>query len=255
MFRHFANNCLYCANQYLREIHGCVSNCVQQSGVDQQFAGGILYAAAALAAITFLFSFLFRNDLKKFLGFRLASIGFFASAIFTLGSAFGAPAILRELAWLVPAAGIGSFLISYFFSFYLLKRNYKAEPLAGMGKSLKALSAKLKISAPKIFIFNSKEPRAFSVDGFRKAIFLSDNLVSKLGKKDLSAVLLHELYHLKRRSGAWKNFFSAAQNLTFKIFPLPIDLLEKKEEREIDAEIFREHKINTSKIRSRLWEN
>src|SRR3989338_1198032 len=244
MFRQIAHNCLYCANQYLHEIQGCVSNCVQQSGVDPQVAGGGLYLTAALAAITFFFSFLFKNDLERF----------FASSVFTLGSVFGAPAILRELVWLVPAAGIGSFLVSYFLSFYLLKRNYRAEPLPGMGKNLKNLSAKLKISAPKIFTFKSVEPRAFSVDGFRKAIFLSDNLVSKLGKKDLSAVLLHELYHLKRSSGAWKNFFSACQNLSFKILPLPIDLLEKKEEREIDAEIFREHKIDTSKIRSRLWE-
>jgi len=246
-------NCLHCANHF-NVVQKCISNCLQSAGVQPEFAGYLLLITGALALAFFFFSFLFKNDLKKFLGFRLASIGFFASSIFTLGSAFGAPAILRELAWLVPAAGIGSFLISYFFSFYLLKRNYKAEPLAGMGKNLKALSAKLKISCPKIFTFKSAEPRAFSVDGFRKAIFLSDNLVSKLGKKDLSAVLLHELYHLKRRSGAWKNFFSAAQNLTFKILPLPIDLLEKKEEREIDAEIFREHKIDTSKIRSRLWE-
>ena len=246
-------NCLHCANHF-NVVQKCISNCLQSAGVQPEFAGYLLLITGALALAFFFFSFLFKNDLKKFLGFRLASIGFFASSIFTLGSAFGAPAILRELVWLVPAAGIGSFLVSHFFSFYLLKRNYRAEPLAGMGKNLKALSAKLKISAPKIFIFNSKEPRAFSVDGFRKAIFLSDNLVSKLGKKDLSAVLLHELYHLKRRSGAWKNFFSAAQNLSFKILPLPIDLLEKKEEKEIDAEIFREHKIDTSKIRSRLWE-
>ncbi|HLE07459.1 MAG TPA: M48 family metalloprotease [archaeon] len=253
MFRQIAHNCLYCANQYLHEIQGCVSNCVQQSGVDPQFAGGILYLTAALAAITFLFSFLFKNDLKRFLGFRLASIGFFASSVFTLGSVFGAPAILRELVWLVPAAGIGSFLVSYFLSFYLLKRNYRAEPLPGMGKNLKNLSAKLKISAPKIFTFKSVEPRAFSVDGFRKAIFLSDNLVSKLGKKDLSAVLLHELYHLKRRSGAWKNFFSACQNLSLRILPLPIDLLEKKEEKEVDEIVAAEHGIDMSVVRKKLW--
>lgn len=226
---------------------------MQQSGVDPQFAGGILYLTAALAAITFLFSFLFKNDLKRFLGFRLASIGFFASSVFTLGSVFGAPAILRELVWLVPAAGIGSFLVSYFLSFYLLKRNYRAEPLPGMGKNLKNLSAKLKISAPKIFTFKSVEPRAFSVDGFRKAIFLSDNLVSKLGKKDLSAVLLHELYHLKRRSGAWKNFFSACQNLSLRILPLPIDLLEKKEEKEVDEIVAAEHGIDMSVVRKKLW--
>ena len=239
MFRQIAHNCLYCANQYLHEIQGCVSNCVQQSGVDPQFAGGILYLTAALAAITFLFSFLFKNDLKRFLGFRLASIGFFASSVFTFSS--------RKI------AGIGSFLVSYFLSFYLLKRNYRAEPLPGMGKNLKNLSAKLKISAPKIFTFKSVEPRAFSVDGFRKAIFLSDNLVSKLGKKDLSAVLLHELYHLKRRSGAWKNFFSACQNLSLRILPLPIDLLEKKEEKEVDEIVAAEHGIDMSVVRKKLW--
>src|SRR3989338_7095802 len=245
-------NCLHCANHF-NVVQKCISNCLQSAGVQPEFAGYLLLITGALALAFFFFSFLFKNDLKKFLGFRLASIGFFASSIFTLGSAFGAPAILRELVWLVPAAGIGSFLVSHFFSFYLLKRNYRAEPLAGMGKNLKNLSAKLKISAPKIFTFKSVEPRAFSVDGFRKAIFLSDNLVSKLGKKDLSAVLLHELYHLKRRSGAWKNFFSACQNLSLRILPLPIDLLEKKEEKEVDEIVAAEHGIDMSVVRKKLW--
>ena len=111
-------NCLHCANHF-NVVQKCISNCLQSAGVQPEFAGYLLLITGALALAFFFFSFLFKNDLKKFLGFRLASIGFFASSIFTLGSAFGAPAILRELVWLVPAAGIGSFLVSHFFSFYL----------------------------------------------------------------------------------------------------------------------------------------
>ncbi len=245
-------NCLYCANEYVGKLTGCVSNCLQSSGVEPQFAGGILYLTAALAAIFFLFSFLFKDDLKKFLGFRLASIGFFGAALFSLISIFTFHTTFKSLPLLIPAVGIGSYLISYFFSFNILKRTYGAQELRKI--NVKNISSKLKISTPKIFTFKSAEPRAFSVDGFRKAVFLSDNLVSKLSKKDLSAVLLHELYHLKRRSGAWKNFFSAAQNLSLNILPLPIDLLEKKEEKEIDEIIFAEHGINTREIREKLWE-
>lgn len=250
MLKHFAQNCLYCVERYLHEIQSCTSNCLQQSGVQPEFAGGILFLTAGLAAVFFLFSFVFRDDLKKFLGFRLASIGFFSASLFTLGSIFGAPLVLKELAWLVPATGIGSFLISYFFSFYLMKRSYSAKEIK---ISVKRICRQLKIFTPKIFIFDSAEPKAFSVDGFRKAIFLSNSLLAKLSKKDLSAVLLHELYHLKRRSGAWKNFFSACQNLSFKILPLPIDLLEKREEKEIDKEILRKHGVDVEKIRDKLW--
>lgn len=104
-----------------------------------------------------------------------------------------------------------------------------------------------------MYVFFSKEPKAFVVDGFKKAIFLSDSLIERLDDKSIKAVLLHELYHLERGSGMLKNLLSSLSRLNFKILPVPIKELDRYEEEEIDKILLERHRINMEQIKMRLW--
>ena len=55
------------------------------------------------------------------------------------------------------------------------------------------------LKMPKIYILDNVTPIAFSFKSFRPMIFLAAGLLDILNKKEIEAVLLHELAHLKRR--------------------------------------------------------
>ncbi len=216
---------------------------------------GVLAGSIALSVAFFILAFYFRNDLKKVVGFRLASIAFFATAIFTVGLIFNGHFILKNLPIVIPLIGIGSYSVSYFLSFYLIKNSYRSSQISDKRILIyiSKISRKLKIKPPKLYQFISKEPRAFLVDGYRKAIFLSNTLLKELDFASLKAVILHELYHLKRRSGMFKNLANALGNLNFRILPVPIEELEQIEEKEIDKILEKNHGINLNEVRKKLY--
>lgn len=65
-------------------------------------------------------------------------------------------------------------------------------------------SKNLNIKPPKIYAVNSPRPFAFSFRSFSSAIVLSVGMLDILGKKELQAVLLHELAHIQNRASAFK---------------------------------------------------
>ncbi len=242
--------------QQINEIISCTNTCLASSSIVPAYPTSILVGSLALSLISFMVAFYFRNDLKKFIGLRLTSLAFLSTAVFTVGLIFNGHFILKNLPILIPAVGIGSYLISYFFSFYLIKFSYK--PIFFQSKKLQnhlsKFSKKLKVKVPSMYVFFSKDPKAFVVDGSKQAIFLSDSLVEKLDDKSLKAVLLHELYHLKRHTGMIKNFINSVSTLNLRIMPVPINELDMYEDEEIDKILMRKYKINMEKIKMRLWD-
>ncbi len=248
-------SCLYCVSE-ASKIISCTSSCLANSNIPPAYPGSILLGSAALSIIFFFLALYFKNDLKKFIGFRLASIAFLSTAIFTVGLVFNGHFILKNLPFIIPAIGIGSYALSYFLSFYLVKFSYK--PIRFENKTFRKflvrITKRLNVDLPQVYVFISKEPKAFVVDGFKKAIFLSDSLIEKLDEKSIKGVLLHELYHLKRGSGMLKNFINSIANINFKIIPVPINELERYEEGEIDKILMKKHGINIDKIKTKLWD-
>ncbi len=249
-----SSSCLYCLSQ-LNDVASCTNSCLVISNIPPVYPESILFVSITLSVALFFAAFYFKNDLKRLIGFRLASIAFLSTALFTLGLIFNGHFILKNLPFIIPGIGIGSYLLSYLFSFYLVKFSYK--PISFENKTyrrfLSRISKRLKIKVPSLYIFLSKEPKAFVVDGFRKAIFLSDSLVERLDKNSLNAVLLHEVYHLKRGTGVVKNLINSLATLDFKIIPVPIKELERYEEEEIDKILLRKHKVNIERVKSKLW--
>ncbi len=69
---------------------------------------------------------------------------------------------------------------------------------------VKSSSRKLKIRQPKIYSINTSKPVAFSFRNFKSAVFLSVGLFDILRWKEVQAVILHELAHIKQKSSALK---------------------------------------------------
>lgn len=249
-----SSNCLYCLSQ-LEQTPVCVSQCLVNNSIQPQFPAAVLFGSLFIALILFVLAVKFRGNLKQFIGMRILSIGFFVAAIFTIGLVFNGHAILREIPLAIFGVGLVSYAVPYFFSLSLVRSNYKSVPFLcpSTSKFVQDMGKKFGLNSLKLFLFFSKEPKAFSVDGFRKAVFLSDSLIQKLDQKEVEAVILHELQHLKRKSGLLKNFIASIRNLSLKVIPAPIAELEKYEEAEIDKILEEKFGVNTNAIREKLW--
>jgi|SRR3989344_794138 len=65
---------------------------------------------------------------------------------------------------------------------------------------LRTEARKLGIRTPSIRILDSQKPIAFSISGLSAAIFVSVGMIETFTRKELEAVLLHELNHVGRRA-------------------------------------------------------
>lgn len=111
---------------------------------------------------------------------------------------------------LVSIAIPSTLLISTIAGFFLIPAvfvysNRKSEIVSGKIHSfVKSNSRKIKIKQPKIYIVNKANPVAFSFRNFKSAIFISVGLFEILKLKEVQAVILHELAHIKQKSSALK---------------------------------------------------
>lgn len=79
---------------------------------------------------------------------------------------------------------------------------------------VKKYSKLMKISSPKIYLVDKAKPIAFSFKSFSSAIFMSVGLLDVLNKKEIEAIILHELAHIKNKSSILK-----VSNFIFRISP------------------------------------
>lgn len=84
-------------------------------------------------------------------------------------------------------------------------------------KIVRKYSNLMKIKTPRIYLIDRAKPIAFSFRSFRSAIFLSVGILDVLNKKEVEAIILHELAHIKNRSSILK-----VTNLVFKLSPLSV---------------------------------
>ncbi len=124
----------------------------------------------------------------------------------------------------------GFVVIPSFYMFSNKRQIRNKEIISFVGK----YSRRMKIRMPKIYIIDKAKPVAFSFKSFRSAIFVSIGMMDILDKKELQAVILHELAHLKQKSSVMK-FSSSLLKLS------PLSLLARfhhdtgKEEADADS--------------------
>ncbi|MFZ3077376.1 MAG: M48 family metalloprotease [Candidatus Aenigmatarchaeota archaeon] len=100
-----------------------------------------------------------------------------------------------------------------------------------IGGFVKSQSKKMGINAPKTYLAKSGRAVAFSFRSVFSAIFVSEKLLSMLNRKELEAVLLHELAHISSKSSVFKvsAFLMSFSPLSiFKSFGSDLTLEEKK---------------------------
>ena len=85
---------------------------------------------------------------------------------------------------------------------------------------VKKYSRILNIKKPVVYAVDKAKPLAFSFRSIKSAIFMSTGMLEIMNRKEIEAVLLHEMAHLKKRSSALKfsihqlKFFSPLSMLT-----------------------------------------
>lgn len=101
---------------------------------------------------------------------------------------------------------------------------------------VKRASAKIGLSVPEILVLDSPAPTAFSFRGIKSTIFMSVGMVELFTKKEIEAVILHELMHIKRGSSILK--FSGSLFKMFSPVSLFSELHDSSEKEEMVADSF-----------------
>lgn len=125
-------------------------------------------------------------------------------------------AILSLPSTLIVSSLVGSVLIPVYYT----RSNKKREIKTGwIPKFVKKISPPQK--RPGVFVLDKAAPLAFSFRHLKSAIFLSVGLFDVLNKKELEAVLLHELGHIREKTSALK-----LSVVFFRVFS-PLSLIVK----------------------------
>ena len=125
----------------------------------------------------------------------------------TCGRVFYSCGYSKALIYSLPVAlliaVIGSFLIApFFFTFSL--RKLKIGKGNMIHSFVEQFAQNMKLRMPQLYLLNRAEPVAFSFSHISPRIFVSVGLLDLLKQKEVEAVLLHEVGHLKYRSSLLK---------------------------------------------------
>ena len=105
-----------------------------------------------------------------------------------------------------PIAGIIALVASFVFIPYLYRWSDKNHAIKNswINHFVKNESEKLGIKEPELYFVNDAKPSAYSITNLKPSIFISIGLFEILKRKEMEAVLLHELYHHKSKAYFWK---------------------------------------------------
>ncbi len=162
--------------------------------------------------------------------------------------------LARKIIYAVPA----TFALSLLSGFVLIPALYRLsertiEIKGGMlAKIAKTNSKRLGLATPRLFHVDTQKPAAFSFSSLAPSMFLSIGLSDLLSKKELEAVVIHELAHIKLNSSALKASSIFLNLLPFSIlksFGADMNLEEKKADNTV-ARIQKTRKhLNSAKIK------
>ncbi len=146
--------------------------------------------------------------------------------------------LIELAAYSVPVA----FAASFAFGFIGIPQMYlrfggarKAPENGTISKFIKKHAANINIPAPAIFFADSQAPFAFSSSWPKSMIVLSVGLSDILEKKEVEAVLLHELHHTREKASAAK---LSAQFMKFSPFSIFKKFSDELNSEELEADRF-----------------
>ncbi len=112
----------------------------------------------------------------------------------------------KTVATFIPVGLFGVFVIGFFAvpGLYLRMNRKNEINDAHINKIITKYSKNYKIKKPRIYLLNTAKPVAYSMSNFLSAIFISAGMLDLLSKREIEAVLLHELAHIKSGSSLKK---------------------------------------------------
>lgn len=115
--------------------------------------------------------------------------------------------IYKSILYSIPIVFLISVLISFSIVPFIYKFSFKTKniyPNHYLSKFLETYTCKLKIKKLKLYLIDQAKPLAFSFSQISPRIFISVGLIEILNKKELEAVLLHEIGHITQKSSIFK---------------------------------------------------
>lgn len=156
--------------------------------------------------------------------------------------------LLELAAYSVPAAFAASFIFGFigipqiYLRFSGARRVSAESPVS---RFVKKYAAKINIPAPAIFFADSQAPFAFSSSWPKSMIVLSVGMSDILDKRELRAVLLHELHHTKENASTAK---LSAYLMKFSPFSVFKKFSNELNCEEVRADLFAAEVQGTSKF-------
>lgn len=136
---------------------------------------------------------------------------------------------LHAIFYIAVLAGIAAFLAGIFVAPFAILRFYSKNSTLITERKISEFadehSKKMGIKKPEVYLLNSSKPKAFSFRAFGGKIFVSMGMADLLTKKELEAVLLHEMAHLSNKASLFRQLVS----ITKLISPLTYFATLKKE--------------------------
>lgn len=172
---------------------------------------GILgFAALSFIALFFL-NRTKENVRKKLLWIYLHLVFLFAPLLFVVFYWTCKTILLnclqKALLWTVPASVPITFLGGFFVVPYIYRKMHAAKVVRSkeIAAFIRKYSSFLSLKkAPKVYYLDTAKPIAHTFTNLIPGIFISVGMFESLNRKELEAVLLHELYHIRSRSSFLK---------------------------------------------------
>ncbi len=115
--------------------------------------------------------------------------------------------VQKKILWIIPLSVLAAYSTGFFILPYIYKTIHKSKEIIDKSiiKFIKECSDNLGIKkVPRIYFIDTAKSIAHSFTNFSPAVFISVGMFETLKKKELEAVILHELYHIITRSSFLK---------------------------------------------------
>lgn len=144
----------------------------------------------------------------------------------------------QEFIGFVLGAGIFTFILGFFLipNLYIALNKKRLIKDRSLNSFIKKYSKELSIKTPRLFYINNAKPYAYSLKSLKGAVFISIGMFELFSKREIQAVILHELYHIKQRSSLYK--FSAIFLKTFSVSAAFLNLNKSLQDEENLADAF-----------------
>ncbi|MDE1828161.1 MAG: M48 family metalloprotease [Candidatus Micrarchaeota archaeon] len=150
--------------------------------------------------------------------------------------ACGMPAIISQFI-------LGSFLATIISVYLILPMVYpilyRARRIAEgrLYERLNTLSATLDLKTPKLYVADCGLPISFSVSGVRPAVFISVAMLELMKERELDAIFVHELTHIRNSTPNLKSLVSVARLFSPLYMLVRADEILQREELHADISV------------------